>query len=47
LRYFNAADADGDGEIGEDHPNETHLIPLAIRAIEAGAQTAGRLRRRL
>ena len=32
LRYFNAAGADRDGEIGEDHEPETHLIPLAIRA---------------
>jgi UDP-glucose 4-epimerase len=29
-RYFNAAGADPDGEIGEDHTPETHLIPLAI-----------------
>jgi len=32
LRYFNAAGADRDGEIGEDHAPETHLIPLAIEA---------------
>ena len=32
LRYFNAAGADLDGEIGEDHTPETHLIPLAIQA---------------
>ena len=32
LRYFNAAGADADGEIGEDHDPETHLIPLAIHA---------------
>jgi UDP-glucose-4-epimerase GalE len=32
LRYFNAAGADRDGEIGEDHAPETHLIPLAIQA---------------
>jgi UDP-arabinose 4-epimerase len=32
LRYFNAAGADPDGEIGEDHDPETHLIPLVIRA---------------
>ena len=30
LRYFNAAGADPDGEIGEAHDPETHLIPLAI-----------------
>lgn len=32
LRYFNAAGADPDGEIGEDHDPESHLIPLAIAA---------------
>lgn len=32
LRYFNAAGADPDGQIGEDHRPETHLIPLAIQA---------------
>ncbi len=32
LRYFNAAGADPDGEIGEDHDPETHLIPLVIAA---------------
>lgn len=32
LRYFNAAGADSSGIIGEDHPHETHLIPLAILA---------------
>ena len=32
LRYFNAAGADLDGEIGEDHNPETHLIPLSILA---------------
>jgi UDP-arabinose 4-epimerase len=32
LRYFNAAGADPDGEIGEDHDPETHLIPLALDA---------------
>jgi UDP-arabinose 4-epimerase len=32
LRYFNAAGADTDGEIGEDHTPETHLVPLAIAA---------------
>ena len=30
LRYFNAAGADPDGEIGEDHDPETHLIPLVL-----------------
>ena len=32
LRYFNAAGADPDGETGEDHDPETHLIPLVISA---------------
>ena len=32
LRYFNAAGADPDGDVGEDHDPETHLIPLAIDA---------------
>ncbi|MEW5948866.1 MAG: UDP-glucose 4-epimerase GalE [Thermodesulfobacteriota bacterium] len=32
LRYFNAAGADPEGEIGESHDPETHLIPLAICA---------------
>ena len=31
LRYFNAAGADPEGEIGERHDPETHVIPLAIR----------------
>jgi UDP-glucose-4-epimerase GalE len=32
LRYFNAAGADPDGEIGERHDPETHLIPLVLDA---------------
>jgi len=32
LRYFNAAGADPDGETGERHDPETHLIPLALDA---------------
>jgi len=32
LRYFNAAGADPDGEAGELHDPETHLIPLALDA---------------
>ena len=32
LRYFNAAGASPDGEIGEDHDPESHLIPLVIGA---------------
>ena len=30
LRYFNAAGADPDAEIGEDHTPETHLIPIVL-----------------
>jgi UDP-glucose-4-epimerase GalE len=36
LRYFNAAGAWPDGSIGEDHADEIHLIPLAIRAANGG-----------
>ena len=32
LRYFNAAGADPDGEIGERHDPETHLIPTVLMA---------------
>ena len=32
LRYFNAAGADTQGEFGEDHAPETHLIPLVLDA---------------
>ena len=32
LRYFNAAGADLEGELGENHSRETHLIPLVIKA---------------
>jgi UDP-glucose 4-epimerase len=32
LRYFNAAGADPEGELGEDHSPESHLIPLVIKA---------------
>lgn len=37
LRYFNAAGADPQGRVGEDHRPETHLIPLVLSA------AAGRL----
>ncbi|HEY3045044.1 MAG TPA: UDP-glucose 4-epimerase GalE [Vicinamibacterales bacterium] len=36
LRYFNAAGADPDGELGEDHAPEIHLIPRAIDAATGG-----------
>ena len=32
LRYFNAAGADSEGEIGELHEPETHLVPLVLQA---------------
>jgi len=32
LRYFNAAGADPEGEIGEHHEPETHLVPLVLQA---------------
>ena len=32
LRYFNAAGADPDGELGERHIPETHLVPLVLQA---------------
>jgi len=31
LRYFNAAGADPEGELGEDHDPETHLLPLILQ----------------
>ncbi|HEY6508828.1 MAG TPA: UDP-glucose 4-epimerase GalE [Vicinamibacterales bacterium] len=36
LRYFNAAGADPDGELGEVHSPEVHLIPRAIQAAVGG-----------
>ncbi len=39
LRYFNAAGADPDGRIGEDHEPETHLIPRILLA--AAGRTDG------
>jgi UDP-arabinose 4-epimerase len=36
LRYFNAAGADPEGELGENHDPETHIIPLAIRSARTG-----------
>lgn len=32
FRYFNASGADPEGDLGEDHDPETHLVPLSIRA---------------
>ena len=34
LRYFNAAGGDPDGETGERHDPETHLIPRALMALD-------------
>lgn len=39
LRYFNAAGADPDGEIGEWHEPETHLIPLVLKAASGERQS--------
>ena len=36
LRYFNAAGADPDGELGEDHEPEIHVIPRAFEAASGG-----------
>ncbi len=39
LRYFNAAGSDPDGEIGEAHDPETHLIPIVLE-VAAGKRDA-------
>jgi UDP-glucose 4-epimerase len=38
IRYFNAAGASLDGSIGEDHPQESHLIPILIKKALAGKE---------
>ncbi|NKB44873.1 MAG: UDP-glucose 4-epimerase GalE [Alphaproteobacteria bacterium] len=38
LRYFNAAGADPDGDIGEDHDPEPHLIPNVLAAAAGGSR---------
>ncbi len=38
LRYFNACGASLNGEMGESHIPETHIIPLAIKAIMEGSE---------
>ncbi|TRZ49550.1 UDP-glucose 4-epimerase GalE [bacterium] len=38
LRYFNAAGADPEGHIGEDHTPETHLIPLLLETVQGQRQ---------
>ena len=40
LRYFNAAGADPEGELGEDHDPEIHLVPRAIEAARGGRPLA-------
>jgi len=39
LRYFNAAGADPEGELGEDHSPETHLIPLVLDVAAGRSQS--------
>ena len=34
MRYFNAAGCDADGQLGESHYPESHLIPLVLQAIK-------------
>jgi UDP-glucose-4-epimerase GalE len=41
LRYFNAAGADPESEIGEDHDPETHLIPLVVGAAQGTRPPVG------
>jgi UDP-glucose 4-epimerase len=38
IRYFNAAGAAVDGSIGEDHPEESHLIPNIIKSALLGTE---------
>ena len=49
LRYFNAAGADPQGQLGERHEPETHLIPLVLQAlfypsVQLGMKTPSLLR---
>ncbi|MFA5925332.1 MAG: UDP-glucose 4-epimerase GalE [Parcubacteria group bacterium] len=39
LRYFNAAGADPEGNFGEMHSPETHLIPLALKAAKGSRES--------
>ena len=41
LRYFNAAGADADGEMGEAHDPETHLVPNILRSLLGKAPRLG------
>jgi len=38
LRYFNASGADPEGELGEQHDPETHVIPLVLRKAAGGRE---------
>lgn len=40
LRYFNAAGADSEGETGERHSPETHLIPNILKAVKQGTSVS-------
>ncbi len=40
LRYFNAAGADPEGQLGEVHQPETHLVPLVLQAVLTGKAVA-------
>eukprot|EP00796_Vickermania_ingenoplastis_P008433 gene8433-5911_t len=42
LRFFNAAGASGDGNLGEVHDPETHIIPLLLQAHLRGSRCEGR-----
>lgn len=44
LRYFNAAGGSPDGLMGEDHRNETHLIPLVLKGALADGKKENRLK---
>lgn len=39
LRYFNAAGADPEGQLGERHEPETHLIPLVLQAASGSRES--------
>jgi len=39
LRYFNAAGADPEGRAGEEHPQESHLIPLILQVAKKQRET--------
>ena len=47
LRYFNAAGASPDGDLGEDHDPETHLIPIVLQVALGQREHITDLRRRL